>query len=153
MPGPIHTFAATTVWRGETTQRGSYSRDHVIEMNGKPDLAVSSGTAKLANHALHNPEDLLVGALASCHMLWYLALCAQAGVTVTEYLGHTEGEMEETADGGGHFTRVVLRPVITLAAGSDEALADVQHHEAHELCFIAQSVNFPITVEATYRFA
>ena len=153
MPEQTHTYSVTVTWHGETDRRSSYSRDHVIAVDGKVDLAASSGMAKLANHQLHNPEDLLVASLSSCHMLWYLALCAKAGVVVTNYVDTASGEMAEARDGSGRFTSVVLRPVITLAAGSDEAVANALHHEAHEKCFVAQSVNFPVSVDATYRIA
>jgi organic hydroperoxide reductase OsmC/OhrA len=84
-------------------------------------------------------------------MLWYLALCGKAGIEVRDYVDHAEGTMVEDADGGGHFTQVVLRPTITLAPGTDEAAADAIHHDAHEKCFISQSVTCAVTVEATYQ--
>jgi organic hydroperoxide reductase OsmC/OhrA len=84
-------------------------------------------------------------------MRWYLSLAGKAGIAVLDYVDNAEGIMEEAADGGGRFTQVVLRPQITLAAGSDRGLADGIHHAAHEKCFVAQSVNMPIKVEATYH--
>ena len=96
-----------------------------------------------------NPEDLLVGSLSSCHMLWYLHLCAQAKVTVLAYHDDAVGTMVEDEGGGGRFTQAVLRPVATIAAGGDAALAKTLHEEAHRLCFIANSVNFPIAIEPT----
>jgi organic hydroperoxide reductase OsmC/OhrA len=90
---------------------------------------------------------LLVAALSSCHQLSYLHQCADAGIVVTEYVDYAEGVMEETPDGSAQFTRVVLRPKVTVAPGSDVAKAKELHHEAHAKCFIARSVNFPVENE------
>ncbi|MCF8200022.1 MAG: OsmC family protein, partial [Sulfuritalea sp.] len=100
-----------------------------------------------------NPEEMLVASLSSCHMLWYLHLCAQAKITVLAYHDDAQGTMVEGADGGGHFSQVTLRPVATLAAGSDEVAAKALHEQAHHLCFIANSVNFPVAIEPTVRLA
>jgi organic hydroperoxide reductase OsmC/OhrA len=151
MTGRTHTYAATISWSGETSRRGNHSRNHEIEVEGKPTILASSDPALRGDPTRYNPEDLLVASLSACHMLWYLSLCGKAGVTVTGYFDRAEGVMEENPEGGGRFSAVVLRPHITLAEGSDQAVADAQHHEAHERCFIAQSVNFPVTVEPTYR--
>ncbi|HXG58037.1 MAG TPA: OsmC family protein, partial [Thermoanaerobaculia bacterium] len=86
-------------------------------------------------------------ALSSCHMLWYLHLCADAGIVVVGYRDAPSGTMVETAGGGGHFTEVVLRPVVTLAPGGDAARAIALHERAHQYCFIASSVNFPVRCE------
>jgi len=75
-------------------------------------------------------------------MLWYLHLCAEAGIVVTDYVDRPVGEMIETDGGGGRFTEVVLLPVVTVKPGSDLALAE-QLHKSH-LCFIATSMNFPV---------
>jgi organic hydroperoxide reductase OsmC/OhrA len=153
MTGHTHTYAATITWSGETSRRGNHSRNHEIVVEGKPPIAGSSDPAFRGDPARYNPEDLLVASLSACHMLWYLSLCGKAGVVITGYVDRAEGTMSEAGDGSGRFTSVVLRPEITLAAGSDQAIADAQHHDAHAKCFIAQSVNFPVTVEPTYRNA
>ncbi len=80
-------------------------------------------------------------------MLSYLHLCTDAGVVVTGYRDNAEGTMEQTPDGGGRFTQVILRPVVELAPGSDAQLASELHHSAHEKCFIANSVNFQVLCE------
>jgi organic hydroperoxide reductase OsmC/OhrA len=98
----------------------------------------------------YNPEELLVMSLSSCHMLWYLHLCAEAGVIVTAYVDDAVGTLVEVKETGGHFTEVILRPVATLQAGSDAALAAQLHEKAHHLCFVANSVNFPVRVEAGF---
>jgi organic hydroperoxide reductase OsmC/OhrA len=102
--------------------------------------------------ALHNPEDLLVAALSSCHFLSYAALCARTGVTVVAYEDDASGTMDRV-DGVTRFTEVVLRPRVTVAAGSDADKARALHARAHALCFIASSVNFPVRNEPTIVFA
>ncbi|MEJ7837983.1 MAG: OsmC family protein [Thermomicrobiales bacterium] len=150
-----HTYHVTTTWTGNsgsgTSGQAGYSRDHSIEIDGKPALEGSSDPAFLGDPARHNPEDLLVASLSACHMLWFLSLAARARVIVTAYVDRAEGMMETDRGGGGRFTKVVLRPLITLEAGTDVSVADALHHDAHEKCFISQSVNFPVTIEAEYR--
>ena len=145
----IHRYQATIAWTGNrdtgTNNYGAYSRDHEIHCPGKPVIAGSSDPAFRGNPNRCNPEELLVASISSCHMLWYLHLCADAGVTVTGYEDTAEGRMEETADGSGRFTEVVLHPNVTIAAGADAALAERLHANAHEKCFIANSVNFSIS--------
>ena len=85
--------------------------------------------------------------LSSCHMLWYLHLCAESKVEVVEYVDDAVGTMVEDPERGGYFTNVVLKPVVTLAPGSDPALAESIHDRAHHLCFVANSVNFPVRCE------
>lgn len=155
MTDHIHRYHVTTTWTGNTgagtSGASGYSRDHSIAIAGKPELAGSSDPAFRGDAARHNPEDLLVASLSACHMLWYLSLAAAAGVVVTGYVDIAVGEMETDTGGGGRFTSVVLRPIITLVDGTDVETADAIHHDAHKKCFIAQSVNFPVTVEAEYR--
>lgn len=145
-----HSYSTRTEWTGNlgegTASDRAYSRDHVISAAGRPDLAGSSDPAFRGDATRWNPEDLLVASLSSCHMLWYLHLCAQAKITVLAYHDDAAGTMAEDA-GGGRFTQAVLRPVATLAAGGDAALARALHEEAHRLCFIANSVNFPVSIE------
>ena len=121
----------------------------VLEQLGRPDLLGSSDPAFRGDASRWNPEDLLVGSLSSCHMLWYLHLCAQAKITVLAYHDDAVGTMVEDEGGGGRFTQAVLRPVAAIAAGGDAARATTLHEEAHRLCFIANSVNFPIAIEPT----
>ena len=91
-------------------------------------------------------------AISSCHMLWYLHLCATHKVVVVDYVDDAVGTMVETADSGGHFTEAILRPTVTLEPGSDSMLAESLHDRAHHLCFVANSVNFPVRVEPRTRF-
>jgi organic hydroperoxide reductase OsmC/OhrA len=132
---------------GGTENYRSYSRNHTIGAKGKPEIAASSDPAFRGDPLLYNPEELLVASLSSCHMLWYLHLCATGGITVLEYRDEATGSMEESSGGAGRFVGVTLRPRVTMAAGGDHTKALALHHQAHAMCFIARSVNFPVTVE------
>lgn len=148
-----HCYHVRTTWTGNlgngTRHYRDYSRNMDIDVSGKPTLPASADPAFRGDPERHNPEDMLVGSLSSCHMLWYLHLCADAGVVVTAYTDNAEGTMAMTADGGGHFTQVTLKPHVTIDEGSDAALAERLHERAHRLCFIANSVNFPVHCEPT----
>ncbi|QCN94380.1 OsmC family peroxiredoxin [Azospirillum argentinense] len=152
MSGREHQYGTTVTWTGNqgtgTSGYKAYSRDLEIVAPGKPPIPGSSDPAFRGDPARYNPEDMLVASLSACHMLWYLHLCAVNGVTVTAYSDPASGTMAEDTSGGGRFTEVVLRPQVTLAPGSDSAKAVALHHEAHEKCFIANSVTFPVRVEA-----
>ncbi len=146
-----HSYAVQVKWIGNlgqgTASYRAYSRDHEISAAGKPTVPGSSDPAFRGDPARYNPEDLLVSALASCHMLAYLHLCADAGITVLEYTDQALGTMVETRDGGGHFTEVVLHPAATISSDNDAALAERLHERASQLCFIGSSVNFPVRCE------
>lgn len=143
-----HTYDVTVRWTGNTGSGTSgyrdYSRAHTVDVSGKPSIPGSSDPQFIGDRARWNPEELLVAALAACHKLWYLHLCADAGVVVTAYVDRARGFMSEDASGGGRFTRVVLCPEVEIGAGEDLDLATRLHHDAHKLCFIANSVNFPV---------
>jgi organic hydroperoxide reductase OsmC/OhrA len=146
-----HNYGALIRWSAGTGDGTigyrSYSRDHTIGGRGKPDIAASSDPKYRGDAARYNPEELLVAALSSCHMLWYLHLCAINEIAVVEYRDEASGTLEES-DGSGRFVGVELRPVVTIAPNADAARALALHDEAHRLCFIARSVNFPVTVAA-----
>lgn len=147
-----HHYALQLRWtgnRGEgTTGYRDYDRSHEISIEGKPLLKGSADPAFLGDPSLHNPEDLLVASLAACHMLWYLHLCADAGIVVTDYVDDASGTMELKA-GKAQFSAVVLHPKVTIKAGGDVSQAEALHEQASELCFIARSVNFPVRHEPT----
>jgi len=146
--GKLHRYDVKVTWKGnEGTGTGSYrgySRNHEVTAGAKPAIAGSSDPAFRGDPARWNPEDLLVASLSACHKLWYLGLCAQAGVTVLSYEDDALGQMVEEADGAGQFTSVTLRPKIVIDAQSDPDVAAALHHKAHAMCFIARSVNFPV---------
>jgi organic hydroperoxide reductase OsmC/OhrA len=146
-----HRYAVAVEWTGNTgtgtSEYRAYERGHELSVpgGGKPPILGSSDPAFRGDASRWNPEELLVGALAACHQLWYLHLCAKAGVVVVGYVDRAEGVMVEDAEGGGRFEQVVLRPKVTLAPGSDVARARELHELAHARCFIASSVRFPVT--------
>ncbi len=147
-----HNYALTLEWTGDqgtgTDHYRSYKRDHVIRIEGKPDLLGSSDPTFRGDPSRHNPEDLLVAALSACHMMSYLHVCVMNGVVVTAYVDHATGSMETLPDGSGRFLEVTLHPEVTVKDPGMIAKADELHHKAHELCFIANSVNFPVRCEA-----
>ena len=150
MTGHQHRYRVDVEWIGNrgtgTDGYRNYGREHVIRIEGKPDIAGSSDPAFRGDATKHNPEDMLVTALSTCHMLAYLHVATLAGVVVTAYTDTAEGTML-TEGNGGHFTEVVLHPVVTITAGSDAAKAAAAHDDAHYACFIAASVNFPVRCE------
>jgi organic hydroperoxide reductase OsmC/OhrA len=148
-----HAFGVKVTWTGNTGEGTSaytsYRRAHEISAGGKPTIPGSSDPAFRGDASRYNPEELLVASLSACHMLWFLHLCADAGVVVVAYADDAEGTMTLTEDGGGHFEEVRLRPAVTIKAGCDPELARRLHARAHHLCFIANSVNFEVRVEPT----
>jgi organic hydroperoxide reductase OsmC/OhrA len=143
-----HSYEVDVLWtgnRGEgTAGYKAYGRDNVVRAAGKPELAGSADRTFHGDRDRWNPEELLVAALSQCHMLSFLHVCVNHGVVVTGYRDAATGEMTETGDGGGRFTRVDLHPVVELADEAQRTLADSLHEEAGRLCFIASSVNFPV---------
>jgi organic hydroperoxide reductase OsmC/OhrA len=150
-PKPPHHYRLSLVWEGNrgtgTSDYASYGRQYRVTIAGKPDLVGSADPLFRGDAALHNPEDLLVAALSSCHMLSYLALCARSRIAVLTYVDAAEGTLEFNTEGGGSFREVILRPRVTVAAGTDLARATALHEKAGEHCFIAASCNFPVRHE------
>jgi len=149
-------FECRLVWsgaaKGPTTTYEGYSREYRVDFEGKPSLKGSTDPKYYGDASLHNPEDFLLAALSACHFLSYLAVCARAGVHVTSYEDEVYGRMERV-DGVVKFTEVVLHPKVTIAPGSDAEKARSLHERAHAVCFIANSVNFPVRNVPTVRAA
>lgn len=149
-----HHYKANITWTGNTGEGTkdyrSYERSHAISVDGKQTIHGSSDPNFRGDKTMYSPEDLLVSSISACHMLWYLHLCSAAGVVVIAYVDNAEGTMVETADGGGHFTQVILKPMITLKNADMKAKADELHHDANKMCFIANSCNFSILHQAEY---
>jgi organic hydroperoxide reductase OsmC/OhrA len=150
----LHEYRIQNRWTGNlgagTSSYSAYSRDHELSANGKSSAILGSSDPLFrGDRARYNPEELLVSAISACHMLWVLHWCADAGIVVTEYVDEAIGEMQERGDGSGEFTRVVLRPRMTVtdASRADEVLAI--HARVHEVCAIARSVNFKVEQEPT----
>lgn len=146
-----HHYPIAVKWTGNTGQGTAsyraYDRAHEISVTGKPIILGSSDPAFRGDPTRYNPEELLVASLSTCHMLWYLHLCAEAKIVVIDYEDNPIGTLIETSEGGGRFSEVTLRPVVTVTAGSDSTLAEHLHEKAHHLCFIANSMNFPVRCE------
>lgn len=153
----VHRYEVTVRWTGNTgsgtANYRSYSRSYEVSSPGKPTINGSSDPAFRGDRDRWNPEELLIASLSACHKLWYLHLCAISGIVVVDYIDHAEGFMEEDEDGSGHFKKVVLKPEVNLAQGSDESRALELHEDAHKKCFIANSVNFPVTHEPLIKIA
>jgi organic hydroperoxide reductase OsmC/OhrA len=152
--GILHTYRAELSWTGAgqtgTTSYTAYSRDHEVRFPGKPSLPGSSDPAFRGDPQRYNPEELLLGALAQCHMLWFLHLAAQDGVVVVDYADEAVGTMRVEAAGAGQFTQAFLHPRVTVrddAGTVDDARLARLHRRAGEHCFIQRSVNFPVHTE------
>lgn len=148
-----HNYNIQTTWIGNsgdgTKTYRSYSRNHEIISEGKALIEGSSDPSFLGDKTRYNPEEMLVASLSSCHMLWYLHLCSEAGVVVNSYADEATGTMKETSGGGGRFTEVTLHPNIKVAEEFMLGKARALHSQAHSLCFIANSVNFEVKCEDT----
>ncbi len=143
-----HHYKATIRWTGNngsgTDHYRNYERSHTISIDGKMPIAGSSDPSFRGDKTKYNPEELLVASLSSCHMLWYLHLCSEAGVVVVDYMDHATGIMAETANGGGYFIEVTLNPIVIVQDDTMIGKANELHEKANKLCFIANSVKFPV---------
>lgn len=148
-----HRYALRATWTGDrgtgTSGYRDYDRSVTLSVAGKPDIAASSDKPFRGDATRWNPEDLLLAALSECHLLSYLHACVQAGVVVVAYTDDATGTMVEDGRGGGGFTEVMLHPVVTIADESMRDAALAAHAQAHDWCFIANSVNFPVRHEPT----
>ncbi len=151
-----HQYQTTLRWTGNlgkgTADYRAYARNYEIDGERKGTAISGSSDPHFRGDATrYNPEELLVASLSACHMLSYLHLCAVNHIVVTGYEDAASGTMEEFPDGSGRLTGVMLRPVVTITAESDADKAQALHADAHHLCFIANSVNFPVAHEAAVR--
>lgn len=150
-----HSYEVSIEWTGNrgtgTSGYRDYGRQLVVRAAGKHDIAASADRTFHGDADRWNPEEMLLTALAQCHMLSYLHAAVRAGVVVTGYSDTPTGTMQEDGNGGGAFTDVLLRPIVTISDASMTDAADAAHELAHKLCFIANSVNFPVRFEAEIR--
>ena len=148
-----HNYKTQLQWTGNkgsgTSGYKDYDRSHTIHVEGKEEIWASSDPSFRGDPTRYNPEEMLLASLSSCHMLWYLHLCAVAGVVVTEYTDNAQGVMEELRDGSGRFTEATLFPIVKVAEEKMIEKAIALHDDAHKKCFIANSVNFPLRHEIT----
>ena len=147
-----HQYKASLRWTGDrgegTSSYASYGRDLEGRVPGAPMLPMSADPAFRGDAGRHNPENLLLLSISSCHMLWYLHLAAENGIVVRDYVDDCEAILEDHGRAGGQFRLAILRPLVRIAAG-DPGVALALHEEAHRLCFIARSLNFLIQCEPT----
>lgn len=143
-----HTYSATIAWTGNrgsgTSSYRAYDRTWDIAVPGKAVIHCSNDPLLGGDSGKMNPEDLLLSSLSACHMLWYLHLASEAGITVLAYQDRPQGTGEVLKGGAGRFLSATLQPLITVPADTDLALALALHDRIHEVCFIARSVNFPV---------
>ncbi len=151
-----HEYRASVAWtgnRGEGTKHyRSFDRTWRIETECKVPIECSNDPLLGGDPSKPNPEDLLLASLAACHMLWFLHLASNAGISVLGYVDDPIGVGETLPNGAGRFVSATLRPRIQLAVGSDCQKADAIHQKVHDYCFIARSVSFPVSYDATYSF-
>ena len=152
-----HDYALSLQWTGNrgvgTADYRSYGRDHVVSAPGKHAIEGSADRVFRGDTDRWNPEELLLAALTQCHLLSYLHVAASNGIVVVTYTDDSVGTMMQTGDGGGRFTRALLRPTVTITEEGSRDLALALHARANELCFIASSVNFPVDHEPTILVA
>jgi organic hydroperoxide reductase OsmC/OhrA len=149
-----HPYTSRVIWtgnRGEGTKSyRSYDRTWQIATPGKPVVECSNDPLLGGDPGKPNPEDLLLSALSSCHMLWYLHLASDAGIVVMSYEDNPVGIGETTPNGAGRFLSATLKPRIEVKSGANLKRAEAIHHEIHQFCFIARSVNFPVSYEPEF---
>jgi organic hydroperoxide reductase OsmC/OhrA len=147
----MHSYALTVTWTGNTgagtSSYAAFERSVEVSAEGKPAIPGSADPAFRGARERWNPEELLVASLSQCHMLWYLVLCAKEGIVVTDYVDHATGTLVETPDGSGHFEEVTLHPRVTIASAQQMDRATELHPRAHDMCFVANSVNFDVRTE------
>ncbi|MBZ4488533.1 OsmC family protein [Microbacterium sp. cx-55] len=152
-----HHYRLRAAWTGNrgsgTSGYRDYDRDVTLSVDGKPDVLASSDKPFRGNAERWNPEDMLLAALSECHLLSYLHACVTAGVVVVSYEDDAEGTMIEDGAGSGRFADVLLHPRVVVAEESMVEAARAAHKQAHEWCFIANSVNFPVRHDAVVTAA
>ena len=148
-----HHYEVQVAWTGNTGSGTSgyagYGREHSISAPEKVRIDGSSDAAFRGDKRRFNPEELLVASASACHMLSYLHLCSVNGVNVLSYEDQPTGDMEEVVGGPGAFVRVDLHPAVMISSTSDAKRAEALHAEAHEVCFIANSLKVPVIVHPT----
>lgn len=150
-----HHYEIDVAWTGNTGTGTSslrdYSRAHEVTAPGAPVIEGSSDPAFRGDPSRWNPEQLFLASVSQCHMLWYLGLAASSGVVVTGYRDRPSGVMVEEPNGAGQFEGIVLRPTVTITSDSDRELAVSLHDRVGDYCFIARSINTPISHEVTVQ--
>lgn len=145
---PNHNYKLTLKWTGNkgtgTSSYRAYERNHDILIDNKVVIKGSADPTFHGDKSVHNPEELLLASLSACHMMSYLHVCVKNGIVVTDYIDNATGTMIVKNDGSGYFTEVTLHPIVTISDETFLAKANELHKDANQLCFIANSVNFPV---------
>ncbi len=153
------TYRADTVWaRGDSSREdflaSRYSRRHALRFDGGAEVAGSSSPHSVAlpysDEAAVDPEEAFVAALSSCHMLFFLAFAARRGFCIDRYADAASGELERDGEGRMSMTVVTLRPGVDFSGDKQPRAEEIDrlHHEAHEACYIANSVKTEVRIEA-----
>ena len=152
----IHNYTIRVKWTGNkgkgTLKYNEYGRDHIIYAEGKENIHASSDPLFQGDQGKINPEELLLSSISACHMLWYLHLCADAGIVVVEYTDSATAEMNINNDGSGRFASATLNPEIIITDQSMLEKAFILHKKANEMCFIANSLNFKVFHKPVIHF-
>jgi organic hydroperoxide reductase OsmC/OhrA len=143
-----HSYEVSVRWTGDrgtgTSGYRDYGRDHVVSADGKHDIAGSADPTFRGDRDRWNPEEMVVAALAQCHMMSYLYVAVTQGFTVVDYEDRAVASLVSHPDGTGELTETTLHPVVTILEADRVADAEAAHARANELCFIARSVAFPV---------
>jgi organic hydroperoxide reductase OsmC/OhrA len=144
----LHNYKLATKWTGNqgtgTSNYKDFVRSYNIQIENKADILGSSDPEFRGDKTKHNPEELLLASVSSCHMLWYLHFCAENKIIVTDYVDNATAILEETEDGNGKFSSITLNPSITITEKSMVELATELHKKANEFCFVANSLNLKV---------
>ncbi len=149
----MHRFKVDLEWSSKESNSldkiGRTIKNHIVKIDGKEILNISAAKSFKGDATLYNPEDLLLSSLASCHMMSYLYCCSTHKIEILSYTDHAEALLEVSDDGAGRIVQVLLHPVVVIADPSQIDLALSLHTKANELCFIANSCNFPVVHQAS----
>jgi organic hydroperoxide reductase OsmC/OhrA len=152
-----HHYTVAVEWTGNkglgTENYEVYDRSHTVLVAGKPLLECSSDTPFRGDAAKYNPEDFFVSSLATCHMLWFLHLCADHDIVVHSYTDKAQGVLDVSPGAPGHFASITLHPIVGVAEEWMLEKAVELHSQAHHNCFIANSCNFPINIIPSSKIA
>ena len=151
------TYHVTNIWTGNhgegTSSYTAYGREHTLFVADKVPIQGSSEPAFRGDPKLWNPEEMFVSAISACHMLWYLHICAVAGVRVLEYVDKAEGVLLVPRGEPGIFQEVTLNPEVVVAESAMIESANKLHEEAHKQCFISNSIKIPVQIRSAARVA
>jgi organic hydroperoxide reductase OsmC/OhrA len=143
-----HEFKTQTEWTGNTgegtTTYEGYNREYTISSEGKENILGSSAAGFRGDVSKFNPEDLFIASLSSCHMLWYLHLCADNGIKVISYIDSTEATLGVFLNGKGFFQHITLKPQVVVEDPAHIQKAIALHQKANKMCFLANSLRLPL---------